>query len=263
MAAAPDPAAASQRTAPDAAVTDGTVSGGAVSGGALSDRAVSDRGSPDEAVPRKLRKPAVVRELLLGAAREVFGSKGYESASTSEIAKTAGVAHALLFRHFGTKAELFEQAVFEPFQAAIADVLRQWSTYGHEPHSPAVSSADYVELVYSFLRDNAQLVAALAATPHYGERVHGVEGAGEPDRADPSLSRLMDAVSTALETEAGVHGWEGIDIPIAARVAFCAVLGMTVFDSWVFASGPRHPGERRIKQELASFLAAGLGGRSS
>ena len=214
---------------------------------------------PATAVPRKLRKPAEIRELLLGAACEVFGSKGYESASTSEIAKTAGVAHALLFRHFGTKAELFEQAVFEPFQAAIADVLRQWSTYGHEPHSPAVSSADYVELVYTFLRENALLVAALAATPHYGERVHGVDA----DRdGDPSLSRLMDAVSTALETEAGVHGWGGIDIPIAARVAFCAVLGLTVFDSWVFPRGIRHPGERRIKNELASFLAAGLGGRT-
>lgn len=214
------------------------------------------------ATPRKLRKPAEIRGLLLDAAREVFGSKGYESASTSEIAKTAGVAHALLFRHFGTKAELFEQAVFEPFQAAIADVLRQWSTYGHEPHSPAVSSADYVELVYNFLRENAQLVAALAATPDYGERVHGV-GPGATDGADPSLSRLMDAVSTALETEAEVHGWEGIDIPIAARVAFCAVLGMTVFDSWVFPGGSRHPGERRIKAELASFLAAGLGGRAT
>ena len=246
--------------------------------------------APGVVAPRKLRKPAEIRELLLGTAREVFGSKGYESASTAEIAKTAGVAHALLFRHFGTKAELFEQAVFEPFQAAIADVLRQWSTYGHEPHSPAVSSADYVELVYGFLRDNAQLVAALAATPHYGARVHGVgtgdvgaadagaiggtdaggaegaEGAGGAERAgraDPSLSRLMDAVSTALETEARVHGWGGIDIPIAARVAFCAVLGMTVFDSWVFPAGSRHPGERRIKNELASFLAAGLGGRSS
>jgi AcrR family transcriptional regulator len=221
--------------------------------------------APGAVAPRKLRKPAEVRGLLLGAAREVFGSKGYESASTSEIAKTAGVAHALLFRHFGTKAELFEQAVFEPFQAAIADVLRQWSTYGHEPHSPAVSSADYVELVYTFLRDNAQLVAALAATPHYGERVHGVDanGADGAGDADPSLSRLMDAVSTALETEAGVHGWGGIDIPIAARVAFCAVLGMTVFDSWVFPRGARHPGERRIKNELASFLAAGLGGRGA
>jgi AcrR family transcriptional regulator len=232
--------------------------------------AAPDPAAPRAGTPRKLRKPAEVRGLLLGAAREVFGSNGYEAASTTEIAKTAGVAHALLFRHFGTKAELFEQAVFEPFQAAIGDVLRQWSTYGHEPHSPAVSSSDYVELVYTFLRKNAQLVAALAATPHYGERVHGAEsgvglsGGGEGAAAvDPSLSRLMDAVSTALETEARVHGWGGIDIPIAARVAFCAVLGVTVFDSWVFPGGSRHPGERRIKNELASFLAAGLGGRTS
>ncbi|HEY1973850.1 MAG TPA: helix-turn-helix domain-containing protein [Pseudonocardia sp.] len=203
---------------------------------------------------RKLRRPEEVRALLLAAARDVFGSKGYDAASTTEIAKTAGVAHALLFRHFGTKAELFEQAVFEPFQAAIGQVLGRWSTYGHQPHSPSVSSADFVDQVYAFLRENSQLVTALAATPHYDERVHH-------DGGDPSLSRLLDTVSAALETEAKVHGWHGIDVPIAPRIAFCAVLGITVFDRWVFPRGDRHPSEDRIKAELAATLAQGLGGR--
>jgi AcrR family transcriptional regulator len=218
------------------------------------DRA-DDTVAPETTGRRKLRKPTEIRALLLDAAREVFGSKGYEAASTMEIAKTAGVAHALLFRHFGTKAELFEQAVFEPFQAAIGKVLEQWSTYGHEPHSPAVSSNDYVDLVYAFLRENSQLVAALAATPHYDDRVHD-------DGGDPSLSRLLDTLSQALETEARVHGWSGIDIPIAMRIAFCAMLGITVFDRWVFPGGARHPGETRIKNEMATFLASGLGGRA-
>lgn len=205
--------------------------------------------------PRRTpRKPTEVRALLLAAAREVFASKGYEAATTMEIARTAGVAHGLLFRHFGTKADLFEQAVFEPFQTAIRAVLEQWSTYGSQPHSPALSSGDFVELVYSFLQDNAQLVAALAATPQYDGRVND-EG------HDLSLSNLLDAISTAAETEFRVHGWHGVDTPIAVRVAFCAVLGVTFFDRWVFPRGDRHPGEGRVKQELAAFLAAGLGGR--
>jgi AcrR family transcriptional regulator len=213
-------------------------------------------GSTPPDTRRKLRKPEEVRALLLSAARDVFGSKGYEAASTTEIAKSAGVAHALLFRHFGTKAELFEQAVFEPFQAAIGRVLERWSTYGHQPHSPSVSSADFVDQVYAFLRENSQLITALAATPHYDERVHD-------DGGDPSLSRLLDTVSAALETEAEVHGWQGIDVPIAPRIAFCAVLGITVFDRWVFPRGERHPGEARIKAELAATLAQGLGGRDA
>lgn len=205
---------------------------------------------------RTPRKPAEIRALLLASARRVFASKGYQAATTMEIAKDAGVAHGLLFRHFGTKAELFEQAVFEPFQAGIGEVLAQWSTYGDQPHSPTVSSTDFVELVYAFLRDNAQLVAALASTPHYDDRVND-------DGPDPSLSRLLDAITAAAQTEVAVHGWTGIDIPIAVRVAFCAILGITVFDRWVFPQGPRHPDEARVKSELATFLAAGLGGRAS
>jgi AcrR family transcriptional regulator len=190
----------------------------------------------------------------LEAAREVFGDKGFEAATTLEIAKRSGVAHALLFRHFGTKAELFEQAVFEPFETGIGQVLEQWQTYGPEPHSPQVSSTDFVNLAMDFLQRNANVISALARSPDYGARVYGEGG-------DSSLSTLLDTLSEALETEVKVHGWSGIDVPIAMRVAFCAVLGITVFDRWVFPGGDRHPADERLRIELAAFLAAGLGGR--
>ncbi len=203
---------------------------------------------------RKLRRPEEVRALLLGAAREVFGDKGFEAATTIEIARRSGVAHALLFRHFGTKAELFEQAVFEPFETGIGRVLDQWATYGHQPHSPRVSSTDFVNLALDFLRDNIDVINALARSPDYGARVFGGGGGS-------SLSTLLDTMSEALETEVKVHGWSGIDVPIAMRVAFCAVLGITVFDRWVFPGGDRHPDDERVRIEIAAFLAAGLGGR--
>src|SRR4051812_27460526 len=118
---------------------------------------------------RTLRKPEEVRSLLLDAAREVFGERGFEAATTLEIAKRAGVAHALLFRHFGTKAELFEQAVFSPFEAGLGEILAQWGTYGHEPHSPAVSSTDFVNLAWGFLQRNAHVISALVRSPDLGE----------------------------------------------------------------------------------------------
>jgi AcrR family transcriptional regulator len=203
---------------------------------------------------RRLRRPDEVRSLLVEGARKVFGSKGFEAATTLDIARTAGVAHGLLFRHFGTKAELFERAVFEPFEAGIGRVLARWQTYGHTAHSPAVSSTDFVDLAWQFMQDNAEVITALACSPDYAARVHGEGG-------DSSLSQLIDTLAEALETEVKVHGWGGIDVPIAMRVAFCAVLGMTVFDRWVFPSGSRHPSDERVKTELAAFLAAGLGGR--
>ncbi|MBO8157081.1 MAG: TetR/AcrR family transcriptional regulator [Bacillaceae bacterium] len=43
---------------------------------------------------------------IIQAAIEIFAEKGYASASTSEIAKRAGVAEGTIFRHYKTKKEL-------------------------------------------------------------------------------------------------------------------------------------------------------------
>jgi len=42
---------------------------------------------------------------------DLFVSRGYEGATTKEIARLAGVNEATLFRKFNSKAELFEQAI--------------------------------------------------------------------------------------------------------------------------------------------------------
>ncbi len=50
------------------------------------------------------------RQKLCEAAIELFSSEGYDSVTTKKIAETAGVSEMTLFRHFGTKYNLFEEA---------------------------------------------------------------------------------------------------------------------------------------------------------
>lgn len=47
------------------------------------------------------------RDAVLNAALKEFASKGYDKASTNEIAKTAGLSKALMFHYAKTKRELF------------------------------------------------------------------------------------------------------------------------------------------------------------
>ncbi len=53
-------------------------------------------------------------ENILHAAKDLFAQKGFSNISTKQIANKAGVNEVTLFRHFGTKAGLYE-AVFEHF----------------------------------------------------------------------------------------------------------------------------------------------------
>lgn len=62
------------------------------------------------------------QQKILEAAIEVFAAKGYNGATTSEIAQKAGVGEATIFKHFNTKKELFLRLVI-PALVAFAKPL--------------------------------------------------------------------------------------------------------------------------------------------
>ena len=66
-----------------------------------------------QTVPTAARMPAPHRRAqLLEAALNLFSEKGFDGATTKEIAAAAGVTEAVIFRHFPTKQALY-QAVLE------------------------------------------------------------------------------------------------------------------------------------------------------
>ena len=65
-----------------------------------------------------------VQALIVAAARALFAERGYAGATTREIAERAGTSEVLIFRYFGNKAGLFEEAVFAPFDRLIGEFKR-------------------------------------------------------------------------------------------------------------------------------------------
>jgi AcrR family transcriptional regulator len=61
------------------------------------------------AVNRRGRRPgaSTTREQLIDAARELFAERGYDAATTREIAARAGVDPGMIRHHFGSKEHLF------------------------------------------------------------------------------------------------------------------------------------------------------------
>ena len=65
------------------------------------------------------------RDRILAAAIEEFAESGYDGATMRAIAARAGVDSALVHHHFGTKADLFGEAIGAPMRPdlAIPDIL--------------------------------------------------------------------------------------------------------------------------------------------
>ena len=70
---------------------------------------------------RRPRNAAVTREAILAAARMAFARESYEQVGVREIAAVAGVNGALVIRYFGSKDQLFIEAVTQKF--SLGDLL--------------------------------------------------------------------------------------------------------------------------------------------
>src|SRR5215470_19521404 len=75
------------------------------------------------ALQKAREAPASTKARILTAAEEVFAAKGFEGASTREIAAAAGVNISSLHYHWESKETLYF-AVFENIYDRILDLVR-------------------------------------------------------------------------------------------------------------------------------------------
>lgn len=61
--------------------------------------------------PVRRLKRAERREQILDAATAAFSRSGYAATSLDDVAASAGVSRAILYRHFDSKAELYQQVL--------------------------------------------------------------------------------------------------------------------------------------------------------
>ncbi|MGV0735051.1 TetR/AcrR family transcriptional regulator [Mycobacterium syngnathidarum] len=117
--------------------------------------------APPPKAKRSRRSGTEIRSRLLEAAQELFAMRGYAGTSTKEISQRAEVAEILLFRHFGNKAGLYEEAVLSPFEKFAEEYAATWA--GHRIGEKPLESAlrDYVAMLYEFFASHRSLLLAL------------------------------------------------------------------------------------------------------
>lgn len=68
-------------------------------------------GETEAAAPVRRLKRAERREQILDAATSAFSRAGYTATGLDDIAVAAGISRAILYRHFDSKAELYQQVL--------------------------------------------------------------------------------------------------------------------------------------------------------
>jgi AcrR family transcriptional regulator len=183
---------------------------------------------------RTRRSSEEVRARLLTAARECFAEGGYAGTTTKEIARRSGVAEALIFRAFGSKEQLFEQAVLEPFDAFLAAYVDRWMDRPAPGGAPEEVLRQFVEELYAIVREHRELFRAI--------------GPGDLMRsgARPAFDRL-ERMGEVIAARTGVP----FDAHVAVRVAAATVVSTALFEEALFDPTVTRP---RIVDEVVRML---------
>ena len=189
------------------------------------------------------------RRLLLDAARALFALQDYRSTTTKEIAEKAGVLEHLLFRQFGSKAALFNEAVVVPFLQIIEDLSARWESIVPGPASPRRLAREFLGALYDLFVENRGLVMTLWAADALTDEELVETGVADIDRAIALLGRLGSKGSDIL----GIHA----DHPdLAARSTVAMVAGMAAFSATFF--GGTRPPRDVIVEELTQATLHGF-----
>jgi AcrR family transcriptional regulator len=210
-----------------------------------------------ETPKRFRRQPGLGRELILTAAHDEFCDHGYARATTRGIAERAGVAEALLFRHFGSKAALFNEVVFGPMRAFMLEWEKFDALAGDEYDAEAFAKK-FVGGLYDLLRANRGLMVTYFAT-----QVFEPEVLDQPGNIPAFLEviRMMDRMTekrAVTNTRPGRRTKASAQIRVHERINVGSVIAAALFDDLLFAALPTRPARNQIVNELARIAVASL-----
>jgi AcrR family transcriptional regulator len=202
---------------------------------------------------RTRRSTAEVQRLILDAATTVFGRKGYQLATTDDIAAEAGVARSVMFRHYASKAELFRATQLQPFidmLTTFKSSLDQESEIG-ELWDEQLLMRTVVEIVYDSFRAHKNGILALAA-------MEGIDGDVSREVQDVLNKAFQDvaALSTAENERRGWPSQRNLELSIRSVIGMVAA--MSVLEPLFVPQGRKRPSRAQLIDQLTAVALHGV-----
>jgi len=172
--------------------------------------------NPDADAPRKRPKPGERRVQILQALAGMLEQPGAERVTTSALAARLGVSEAALYRHFASKAQMFE-GLIEFIEQSIFTLVNQ---IAEREAVHAVRLRKLVTLVLQFAEKNPGMTRVMAGDALVFENERLQERMNQFfDKLEASLKQtLREAASTSAATPT-------VDAQVRASVIIAFMLG--------------------------------------
>ncbi len=150
--------------------------------------------------------------LIIGAARTVFGSKTYDQVSMNEIAKTAGIAKSSIYTYFPNQEALFVETAFRDTGKFIAALKKRVQ----EERSPSLET-----FINDYLDYHIEHDAHWRMITHFA--LHGNIGEASAEKLNQISRQVMDLLETVLKK----FDYKG-DTRLLAHTLFATLSGIMI-----------------------------------
>jgi AcrR family transcriptional regulator len=225
----------------------------------VDDTPADGRVEPLIARKRRPRKSTeTLKSELLAAAATVFARRGYSGASIKDIADLAATTQASIYRHYGSKAELFVAAVADPFIELIDDYTANLHDQFASSSDPYHLTETHIASLYDHLYDRRTAVLALICA------------SGDPEAQKPvqlvvqRLNEMFEVFQTV-----SVQVWErggDYEIEHAAlwhRLVAGMVVAATALEPLFLPAGWYKPERNEVIGVMSSMITSGIFGHTS
>jgi AcrR family transcriptional regulator len=199
-----------------------------------------------------------LRARILKAAHDLFTKQGYQSTTTKEISARARVAEPTVFRHFGSKVELFEASILEPFNQVVDEWTRSWAEMPTEITLEELAE-NLVDGLYTLIWEDRRIFRELLAA-----------------RSDPQSALHQSAVAISTQFREGFSSVldVGVDIARAKELVYVdppatigavasMIIGSVLLGDWAYPANRRTPGRTRMVREMSRLIVDGIAHRQS
>ena len=160
----------------------------------------------------KQQEREIRENLIIDAARTVFGSKTYDQVSMNEIAKAAGIAKSSIYTYFPNQEALFVETAFRDTGKFIAALKKRVEA----ERSPSLEA-----FIDDYLDYNIEHDAHWRMITHFA--LHGNIGEASAEKLNQISRQVMDLLETVLKK----FDYKG-DTRLLAHTLFAALSGIMI-----------------------------------